>query len=180
MGQFEPFEEGVEVNGQTVLAVVDGVPDPFRDRAYAILEAAGIEDPEPGQWYPQASWLDAFEEIWTDVGDATLRGIGRSVPENADWPVDVDTAVDGLQSLDEAYHMNHRGGDIGYYSAEPRNGNVVDITCKTPYPCAFDQGVVQGAAEAFEFDGAGIPRLTETSDRCRDDGGVECVYEVEL
>lgn len=177
MGQFEPFEEGVEVNGQTVLAVVEGVPDPFRDRARAILAASGIEDPEPGEWYPQSAWLDAFEEIWTDVGDATLRGIGRTIPEHADWPVGVDGAVEGLQSIDEAYNMNHRGGDIGYYRADP-GGDVIEVRCKNPYPCAFDQGVVEGAAERFAD--SEYPRLTETSDRCRDDGGEKCVYEVEL
>lgn len=178
MGQFEPFDEGVEVNGQTVLAVVDGVPDPFRDRAHAILAASGIEDPQPNEWYPQEAWLAAFEEIWTDVGDATLRGIGRAVPEQADWPGDVETAKEGLESIDRAHNMNHRGGDVGFYQAEQLARDLVEVTCKTPYPCAFDQGVVQGAAEAF--DDVGLPRVTETSARCRDEGGEKCVYEVEL
>ena len=110
MVQFVAFAPNVEVNGQTVLSVVDGL-NPFRMLALRILSGHGIVDPKPGEWYSQQAWLDAFKHISEKVS-ATLYKIGLQIPENADFPPDVDTIEKALASIDVAYHMNHRGGEI--------------------------------------------------------------------
>lgn len=176
MAQFEPFEGGVEVNGQTVLAVVDGMPGFFEDRATEMLADNGIEDPHPDEWYPQSAWLDTFAEIDERIGEATLREIGESIPENAEWPPHVDSLVGGLESIDEAYHMNHRGGKIGTYRAERTSEDTVTVTCRNPYACPFDLGIV--TATAREFAEGSVPSVSETSEHCRAEGGEQCTYEV--
>ena len=89
MAQFVAFAPEVEVNGETVLSVVDGMGF-LKDRGIAILAENGIINPRPGNWYPQQSWLNAFRSISEKIGPKTLFMIGKSIPENAQWPPDVD------------------------------------------------------------------------------------------
>lgn len=173
MTQFEAHEESVEVNGQTVLAFLDGVPSAFEDKTASILENHGIEDPHPDEWYPQQAWLDAFKEIADTVGKNTLTNVGKAIPDNAEWPSGVDSVEEGIESIDAAYHMNHRSGDIGHYLVESVGETEAEIRCTNPYPCAFDQGIIEGVAQEF---GDGLPHLEEIGDECRESGGKECTY----
>lgn len=176
MGEFEPYEPGVEVRGETLQAFVDGIPSAFEDRANEILARNGISDPQEGEWYPQQAWLDSFADVAEGVGESTLTNIGRSIPANAEWPPGIETVVAGLESIDDAYQMNHRGGEIGEYRVEEIDETTARIHCDNPYACAFDQGIVQATAE--EFADSGVPRVEEVGDDCRSDGGGTCVYEV--
>jgi hypothetical protein len=175
VAQFETHDDGVEVNGQTVAAFLDGTPSAFEDRAADLLAAHGIEEPQPGRWYPQQAWLDAFAEIADNVGKQTLRRIGGSIPDNADWPPDATTVAEGIESIDDAYQMNHRGGEIGQYVVESIGDGDAVVRCTNPYPCAFDRGVLDAVAAEF---GGGVPSLDEVGDDCRETGGDECVYEL--
>jgi hypothetical protein len=180
MVELSPVESDVEVNGQTVLAVVEGaaaVSGVFESRARDILGRNGIEDPQPEEWYSQSDWLDAFEEIANDIGDTTLSNIGKMIPKNAEWPPGVDTVAGGLESINEAYHANHRGGEIGSYACEAVGDSEATVVCENPYPCAFDQGIVKAVVSEFGDDVSYVS-LTETSTRCRDEGGRRCTYDV--
>jgi len=148
MAEFKAFAPKVEVNGETVLSVVQGL-GAFRETGLKTLADCGIKDPKPGHWYPQQAWLDAFKVIAGKMGASTLLAIGKTIPANAKWPPQVDTIEKALASIDVAYHMNHRGGDIGYYRFEttgPKSGKMV---CQNPYPSAFDQGLVTAVAQRF-------------------------------
>jgi hypothetical protein len=175
MVHLEPIEKTVEVNGQTVRAFVDGVPGTFEDKALKILAENGIENPESDNWYPQGAWLDAFEEVANSIGESTLNTIGTSIPENAEWPPGVDGVVDGIESIDHAYHQNHRGGTIGHYDAEQVDDSTVHVECTNPYPCSFDQGIIEAVSREFSDE---LVRVDEVGDTCRNDGGEKCVYEV--
>jgi hypothetical protein len=176
MTVFEPFEEGVEVNGQAVMAVVDGVPAAFEGRAREMLAEEGIEDLDSETWYPQDAYLDAYRRIADRVGDQTLRQIGRSIPTNAEWPPGVDGPLAGLESLDEAYQLNHRGGEIGSYDVRETGDDAATVRCRTPYPCVYDQGILTATAERFAD---GYAELTEVGDDCREHGAEACTYRVE-
>lgn len=178
MAEFDAFDDETEVNGQTLLAVLEGVPAGFEDRATAILADHGIEDPQPGDWYPQQAWLDAFKEIDAQVGEATLTRIGERIPSTALWPISVDLVVTALDLINDAYHMNHRNGDIGYYDAEQIDERTIHVTCRNPYPCSFDQGIIRSVAERVSLQENVL--VTEISETCRSDGGEECVYRVEI
>jgi len=175
IAQFEPLDDGVEVNWQTVLAFIDGVPSAFQDKADYILERNGIENPKPDTWHPQRAWLDAFAEIAENVGGNTLSNIGKSIPENADWPPGITTVAEGIESIDDAYHMNHRGGDIGHYHSEGKSDGEVRVRCTNPYPCEFDQGIIKATASQFAD---GYTRVEEVGDGCRSEGEAECVYRI--
>lgn len=114
MAQFVAFEKGVEVNGQTILSVVKAFADGQETRA-EILCAHGIKNPEAGKWYSQQAWLNAFKELSCSMGDEILFNIGQAIPLYAVFPTDNDTLENALHSIDQAYRINHRGGEIGSY-----------------------------------------------------------------
>ncbi len=131
----------------------------FRSTTVTILKKHGIVDPQPGHWYPQQSWLDAFQEISTSVGPMTLKVIGKSIPENALWPPQVDDVHKALGSVDIAYHMNHRGGEVGHYRYEKTGERSARVVCDNPYPCDFDAGIIEAAAKRFAPAQPRHPRL---------------------
>ncbi len=148
MAQFKAFAPQVEVNGQTVLAVLNGM-GPVQDLGHKILAQHGIKNPLPGLWYSQQAWLDAFRTIAETVGPMTLYSIGQAIPNSAQWPTQITTVEMALASIDTAYHLNHRGGEIGSYQFNlvgPRSGKMI---CHNPYPSEFDQGIIYAVARKF-------------------------------
>jgi len=177
MSQYKAFSSNVEVNGETVLSVVEGV-GAFKTSAIKTLQEAGIENPTPGKWYRQQAWLDAFRKIAESIGQNTLLQIGRKIPQAAKFPPEIDNVEKALASIDIAYHMNHRGGDIGNYKFEKTAPNVARIICKNPYPCNFDKGIIQAMAERFRPSGS-IVSVTHADDQpCRNKGGDSCTFVV--
>ena len=145
---------------------------------------------EPDQWYPQDAWLSAFEEIAKVVGPTSLFDIGQHVPKHAAFPPQVKDVPSGLQSIDVAYHMNHRKQGramfdpasgtmvegIGHYGYQrSANENRATMVCENPYPCDFDRGLISSIAKRFES------RATTThvdSAQCRKRGDRSCTYVV--
>lgn len=179
MAQFKAFAPGVEVNGETVLSVVAGL-GAFQSMALKILEDNGIADPQPGQWYPQQAWLNAFEVIAQKLGANTLFNIGKQIPENAQFPPELKGIENALGALDMAYHMNHRGGEIGHYrfrSTGPRSGEML---CENPYPCDFDRGIIEAMARRFQpADSSGVRVRLDPSRPTRKAGADSCTYLVD-
>lgn len=176
-------DPSVEVNGRIVRLVVDGLrdlPDEHETRSREILTRHGLEDPNRDDWYPLVEFLDALEAIGTTLGDETLARLGTMIPEGAAWPSNVETASEGFATVDEAYQLNHRGGDIGYYEFDEVADRERRVTCANPYPCAFDKGIIEGTLRAFSRNFSYTPMvfLHETSERCRADGGEKCTYRV--
>ncbi len=153
MSQYIPFAEGVEVNGQTILSFINALPA-YKDVMLAILSKHRIDNPEPNHWYSQKSWLDAFQEIGEKYGASTLFAIGKVIPENADFPKEIDTLEKALQAIDVAYHMNHQNGEIGYYKLIDFNEKLrlAIMECKNPYPSSFDRGIIMTMARKFKPD----------------------------
>lgn len=192
MAQFEAFHPDVEVNGETVLSFVEAM-DQGRDRRARILAQHGIE-PEPGQWYPQQAWLDAFREIAETVGDMNLFMIGKAIIDHARFPP-MNGLEDALNAIDVAYHMNHRlhgrvmydadaGGmteGIGHYRVEsfdPDNQRAVMI-CDNPYPSRFDEGIIAQVTRYYK-PGYRSPSVALNPDReSRKWGGESCTYIIE-
>ena len=181
MAAYTAFDQAVEVHGRTILAVVDGAlarfSEEYRRTARESLAEHGIVAPAPDQWYPPQAWLNTFEAVAEDLQPHILDRLGEQIPDVADWPTDVSSVEDGLRAIDEAYRRNHRGGEIGYYRFEPIDDHEGAVTCKTPYPCHFDRGLIRAAAqryapvESFVF-------VEERGDRCRRDGDDRCTYRV--
>lgn len=175
MALFKAFSPDVEVNGETVQAIVSGML--HKGKAMEILRSKGIDDPGPGKWFKQQAWLDAFKIISESLGPATLFVIGQKIPENARFPPQIDTLEKALASIDVAYHMNHRGGDIGCYMTEVLTPMTIKVVCRNPYPCDFDRGIIEAMARRFKPAGT-LVRIDHDSATCRSTGANECAYKV--
>ncbi len=195
MTNFKVLERGIEVNGATIMAVVDGMGT-YRSAAHGILARAGLSNviADDQHWYSQQAWLDAFDTIAKEIGAGTLHNIGRKIPENAVFPPEIDNIVAALGSIDVAYHMNHRNaqgqilfdprrpagrqrlGGIGSYELAYEPGTrSATVICANPYPCAFDEGIIAAMAARFE-------RTAEVSHGqtppCRRNADASCHYVV--
>lgn len=161
------------VNGQTVLAVVKGM-GAFAGSGSDILSRHGIKAIDPAGWYPQQAWLDAFQEIAASIGPRTLSQIGMSIPNNAKFPPGIDNVEKALASIDVAYHMNHRGGEIGHYTFTKTGERSGVMVCQNPYPCVFDSGLVEAMVRRF-LPAGGTPKVAhDASKPCRAKQGNSC------
>jgi hypothetical protein len=177
MPEFVALSPNVEVLGQTVLAVVEGM-GAFRNLALEILKRHGVDNPNPEGWYRQQLWLDSFKEIYERVGKSTLNLIGQKIPENAKFPPEIDSIDKALASINVAYHINHRGGEIGRYDFTRLGPNRARLVCTNPYPCEFDLGLIQSMARRFQPVGR-TPSVThDETQPCRRKGGASCTYLV--
>jgi hypothetical protein len=179
MALHRAFQDCVEVNGAAVLAVVEGMGR-YRALAYEILADRGIWAPAAGVWYPQQAWLDAFRDISERLGPASLLQIGKMIPHTARWPDGAQDIHQALVSIDEAYQLNHRGGEIGYYRYLALGPRAGQMTCRNPFPCEFDQGILLGITRRFcPPDSALIEIPHPPGAACRKHGDEECVYRLE-
>lgn len=178
MAQFKAKEPGVEVLGDAILSTVQAMGG-FRETALRILRENGIENPERGQWYLQQDWLDAFKQIAETIGRNTLYLIGTKIPESAVFPPDLKTIHDALGSIDVAYHMNHRGGEIGTYTYKQTGERGGTFVCDNPYPCDFDRGIIEAMAKRFKpADALRVRVEQDESLPTRTRGGESTTYHV--
>lgn len=176
MAQFVAFEKGIEVNGQTILSIINTLAD-----GKEILNAHGIKNPEAGKWYPQQAWLDTFKAISKEIGEQTLFSIGTAVPENALFPSDVDNLEKGLKSIDLAYRMNHRGGEIGTYRLIRFNEKArkAVMICQNPYPSEFDRGIISSMLRKFKPASSSNYEVNlDTTKGSRINGEHSCTYNI--
>jgi hypothetical protein len=188
---FQAINPKVEVNGETVLSIINGMG--FAKAAgKSILSDNGIVDPQPGHWYLQQSWLNAFKEIANKIGDATLKAIGKSIPESAQFPPEINSIENALFSIDIAYHMNHRidgkplfdpatgklSEGIGHYNAEKKSETLITITCDNPYPDAFDLGIIDAMARKFPGNAHFIKVHQSTNHESRSKGDKSSLFEI--
>jgi len=177
MASYKAMAPGVEVNGETVLSVVNGM-GMFKSKALDALSAAGIKSPAAGNWYPQQAWLDAFKKLSSMVGNGTLNMIGRAIPQNAKFPPEIDGIEKALAAIDVAYHMNHRGGEIGHYTFQKTGEGSSKVVCTNPYPCAFDRGIIEAMSARFRNRASNVVVRHDDSAPCREKGADSCTYLV--
>jgi hypothetical protein len=179
MAQFIAFDKNVEVNGRTILSVVNAM-DFGRETRSDILKECGL-DPEPDKWYNQQKWLNAFRTFYHMMGERTLFMIGKAIPQNAEFPPGIKNLNEALELIDVAYHLNHRGGEIGYYkllSFNKLNRNAV-MKCYNPYPSEFDRGIITTMLRDYKpksFNSCQV--LLDPSKETRMNGGESCTYLV--
>lgn len=176
MAQFKAYSPSVTVSGESVLAVVDGMGT-FRETALEILGRHGIKNPQPGQWYNQQAWLDSFQEISQKIGVKTLYRIGLSIPETAKFPPGINDVEKALGAINVAYHMNHRGGEIGHFGFSKTAPSKGTMTCRNPYPCDFDRGIIEAMANRFRPAGS-IVKVQHEPGACRNTGADSCKYHI--
>lgn len=181
MAQFIAFNKNAEVNGETAISVVHVFPEFIKNIGYKILKDNGIDNPQPGKWYNQQAWLDAFKEISRKFGDNTLFEIGKVIPKNAKFPSEISNLQKALLSIDIAYHTNHRGGEIGNYKLTSFNESAKNavMVCKNPYPCEFDRGLITSMLRSFKSKAAiAFDVVTDTTKPRRKTGADSSTYNI--
>ena len=177
MAQFKAFSPRVEVLGEVVLSLVNGM-GAFRRLALGILDDHGIHDPQPEEWYSQQAWLDSFKKIAEQIGPNTLYQIGRQIPQQHYFPPGVDSIETVLTDLDDAYRKAHRGGEVGHYRFQVIGMQSGKMTCDNPYPCDFDRGIIQALADRFEPEGSLVDVRHEDRAPCKKAGADSCTYTI--
>ena len=194
--QFKAFEPGIDVHGSSVDAFVEAFklfPSVILKRLVSngigTTNAKGDVTIDRDSWYPQVSWLSAFEGIASTVGHRALFQIGQGVPKHAIFPPSVTDIRSGLAALDVAYHMNHRKGSrsmfdpatgqkmkgIGSYGTSDSGPRKITAVCENPYPCDFDRGILSAVATRFER----TARVThDDAAPCRKTGANSCTYHI--
>jgi hypothetical protein len=172
MAEFIAFDPNVETLGHAIKATVEGMGS----EAEEVMARHGLMPFEPDHWYPQQSWLDALKEMG-DRGMLNLVAVGLKIPETAAMPPDILDVESALAAIDVAYHMNHRGGEIGYYKYESVGDKHVKMICKNPYPSDFDYGLIYGFTRRYLPAGADF--VVERQDSpSRVKGDDTCIYDV--
>jgi hypothetical protein len=181
MAEFISFDPAVEVTGEGIGAFVAGFPVSVRAHGWQILKKHGLDNVSNNQFYPLQAWLDAMKEISQSLGSQLLVRIGEAVSFSAVLPPNITGLKDCLESMDVAYHMNHRHGEIGSYRYTDLGvqGGLArgKMVCHNPYPCAFDNGVFEGFAKRFPPAGGDEVLVRhDDSEPCRHRGGESCTY----
>jgi hypothetical protein len=170
----------VEVYGQSVQAIINAM-EFLKLKAQRVLASHGIQPLEPDKWYPLQSVVESFNDILRQVGPHTTRSIGRAVPKSAVFPPAIASFESALASLDQAYRMNHRGsGDIGSYRYQNQAGleRTGRMVCDNPYPCEFDQGIIEALYDRFQPEGSFLLRIEHDPSGCRAKGARACTYHL--
>ena len=145
---FETFPQDIEVAAQDVKIYKELAC--FGSLINEIFSKHGIDFSSDQSWFPIQSYLDATNEVSDTFGNATMFYIGSNVIKEAMWAPDVQSLEEGLNTIDEAYHMNHRGdADIGSYIAHKVNDHHYTVRCHTPYPYYVDMGIIKGVCNKF-------------------------------
>jgi hypothetical protein len=181
MSEYEVFDPATEVIGEGIAAFAAGFPGEVREMGWKILEKYQIHNVLSGKFYPLQSYLDAMKEIASKFGGGMLVRIGEQIASTAVIPPSIDSLDLLLTMSDQAYAMNHRGGEVGHW-VYTNLGTVhglrtTQIECNTPYPCQFDRGVLEGFAKRFRP--AGVKDVIVRHDDllpCRRSGGTSCTF----
>lgn len=170
--------QGVEVVGQSILAIVNGM-ELAQSRALRILAENGITPLKADTWYPMPALLKSFQLVFEKIGPSTVRTIGRKIPDSAHFPPDIDTLEKGLRAIDVAYRMNHRGrGAIGGYRFESVDKRNAKMVCDNPYPCDLDLGLIEAIGDRFRPKDSLWVRIEHEPKSCRRKGDGACTYSI--
>lgn len=148
-----------------------------QNRVQKILAAHGLAPLEKDKWYPMVRLLDATQTIRVEIGPNTLKAVGRKIPESAEFPPSISSIKEAYPSIDVAYRMNHRGtGSIGGYRYEAVGERSGRMTCDNPYPCEFDEGLLEATGERYRPQDSLWVRVEHQPGRCRKKGDSYCSY----
>lgn len=177
MAEFIAFDPNVEVAGASASADLAALQRLGVD-AIPIFEKYGLYPLEADQWYNQQAFLNAYKEI-AQTTSLSMTAIGMQVPEVVEFPPDIKTIEDVLQALNEAYQMNHRGGEFGEYQYVSTGERSAKMVCRNPYPSEFDYGLIYKLLQLYRpEDSKDISIELDTTAPTRKAGADSCTYLV--
>ncbi len=172
MAVYKAWDPNVEVLGVSVIAFVDNMGD----RVIPILKKFDLYPLKEDVWYNQQNVLNAYKKI-QEHDFMNMVAIGMQIPDKAVWPPEIKTVHDALASIDEAYHINNRGGEIGHYRYTKTGERSGTMVCDNPYPSDFDYGIIYRVVQKFRGpDSDDLLVMLDESKPTRRDGADSCTY----
>ena len=162
----------------------------FQENKIGTKNSKGIYEIIPDNWYPMDQSLTFYNAIKEKIGLRTLTNVGKKIIEKAMFPPGMDSIEKGLESLNIAYHMNHRKNGkvmfdpatgiilsgIGSFKLELTPGKKEAILiCENPYPSEFDEGIITGMAKKFQPEAV---VTLDTTKPTRRKGGDSCTFKI--
>lgn len=174
-----PFKHsGVEVQSGTARALMEAL-GLLSQETRRILAEHGIPSLVQQEWYPIQTLLKCLSDIRSQMGPYTLHSLGRLSAQHIAFLPTVGSFPAALASLDQAYQTRHRGqGNVGGYHSQPQGGRSARVRCDNPYPCEYDQGLLESLFERFPPQEAFRLRFTHASGDCRTQGAPACLYQL--
>ncbi|WP_375559591.1 hypothetical protein ACE193_17905 [Bernardetia sp. OM2101] len=184
----------VEVHGQDILSFMDAlslVPlvgkAILKERQIGVL-VDGNYQIMPNDWYLLSDKITILKDVLKRIGPASLKKVGKKIPENANFPPEIDDIHKAISSINIAYHMNHRKNGklmfdektgqitegIGYYGYEAVKGeNKIISVCENPNVSEYDEGILEAMARRFE---SRAKVVLDTTKPTRRTGGDSCTF----
>ncbi len=164
------------VLGQSMLAFVECSA---RDEIWDVLEAHGLHEIDPDQWYSQQAWLDVLRDVMHQ-GNAmfNLVSIGMKLSEKFPMPPEINTIGDALAALDDIFRMSNPDAEPGIMQVEMVEPRHVRVLSMTPYPDDFEYGVIYGLARQYLPPGGDLVVRHVDDAPCRKDGEDSCTYDI--
>ena len=153
-----PFELDAQFLGQSLFPYLRAMPSFVNRSLWRILADLGLDQPEDDGWYPVSVVLDFYDRLLEEYGPHTLFDLGKSIPDIAVFPPDIQTLEQALSMLNTAYNMNHRNGYLGFYKMAHHDVEKREISmqCYNPCPADLDRGLLTGLARKY----ANMARVT--------------------
>jgi hypothetical protein len=186
--QFQPYESGIEVSGQSIKLVIDSLGLSKTSSDQYLMNSELPETINAQEWYPQEKWLNVLKDIALTLGDNVLFDLGYNIPANVKFPPFVNDIHLAIESIDIAFHLNHKkagmvmfqekAGEmtegIGHYGYRKIEGeNLIVSECANPYPDYFDLGILTCMAKKFKPNAS---VMHDDSKPCRKNGAESCTY----
>jgi hypothetical protein len=170
---------GAEVRSGTARALLNALGI-LSQETQRILNAHGLPTLTQQEWYPVQTLLQCLSDIRSQMGPYTLHSLGRhSAQHIAFLPTEVSFLA-ALLSLNELYQTRHRGpGELGGYHCRAQGGRSAHVRCDNPYPCEFDQGMLESLFERFRPPESFRLRLAHAPEGCRTQGARACLYHLQ-
>jgi hypothetical protein len=176
--QFVPYDPSVQVRGSAILTFTE-LLELHRPDTVEILDNYKLRKPQPEEWYPQKSWLDALKEISKRIGPTTLYVMGTKIYNLVNWPTEANDLQRTLMAIDRQHQMNHRNGKSGncHLTVFESEGHHAKVTSDTPYPCDFERGIIMSIVMHFKGENPhSLWVVHENPYSCRNRGADSCTY----
>ncbi len=196
MNTRSPMFSGIEVTGRCIPAALEAFGE-FTVLAGQMMMANGMGKPDRSgfirveleAWYPLEGYLKTLKEVEAQFGPKMLRKVGEAQARHVMLPPNMVDITTTMQALDVGFHMNHRQHGrpmfdpvkgqmlegIGHYYCHQLVGKKrILIRCDNPYPCKFDEGLLETMARRF----APLAGVEHEPGSCRSKDGPSCTYAV--
>lgn len=189
MAEYKSFEDNILVGGHELPVFAWGKLGAQQYKE--LLDRHGL-DGSHGAWNDLQSFLNAMKDLADTIGEMNLFLIGKAIIDGARFPP-MDSLENALNSIDIAYHMNHKKNGrlmynpetgemmegIGHYQLTRYNEALREaiMICHTPYPTKLEEGLISQVLKRFKPPGSLFAKVRlDSTKEAKNMGGESCTF----